>query len=361
MIRFSICLVITTLFLVSCFKQMDIVIPVGNAEDLFIKNNTGLTTVELIGKKIFFDKSLSNPVGLSCASCHSPVKSFSDPFNSVLSEGAVKGSFGKRHTPSISYNTYSPARFYNADDETYVGGFFWDGRVNTLEEQATGPFFNPVEMNNRYKSDIVNKIVAGDYADLFISAYGEEALSDSTLAFDHVVQSLAEYEKSRQVNPFSSKYDRYLKGELKLTELELKGLLLYNTKAKCGNCHPSSVAPGSKEILFTDFTYDNIGLPKNNSVVDLGLGIPSGSAQENGKFKVPSLRNVAVTAPYFHNGFAQNLQQVMEFYNQRDIPGKFSAPDVPSTMNTEELGDLGLTQTEMDAVIAFLQTLTDGY
>ena len=146
-----------------------------------------------------------------------------------------------------------------------------------------------------------------------------------------------------------------------LTDIELKGLELYNTKALCNNCHPSSVAPGSKEILFTDFTYDNIGLPATNSFVDFGLGVPTGSAQENGKFKVPSLRNVALTAPYFHNGYAQNLQQVMEFYNQRDIPGKFPAPAVPSTMNTEELGDLKLTQQEIDAVIAFLHTLTDGY
>ncbi len=140
MIRFSICLIAAMLLLVSCFKQMDIVVPVGDFEDLFIKDNTGLTSVELLGKKIFFDKSLSNPVGQSCASCHSPTKSFSDPLGSTLSEGAVKGSFGTRHTPTISYNTYSPVRFYNADDETYVGGLFWDGRANTLEEQASKPF-----------------------------------------------------------------------------------------------------------------------------------------------------------------------------------------------------------------------------
>jgi len=182
------------------------------------------------------------------------------------------------------------------------------------------------------------------------------------VAFDYIMQSIAEYERSRQVNPFSSKYDRYLRGELRLSDLELKGLQLYNDKALCNNCHPSSVSPGFKEILFTDFTYDNIGLPNTSgsSSIDLGLGPIVNSTQENGKFKVPSLRNVAVTAPYFHNGFAKNLQEVMEFYNQRDTPGKFPGPAVPATMNTEELGDLKLSQEEIDAVIAFLNTLTDG-
>jgi cytochrome c peroxidase len=349
-----------SLILVSCFKQADIVVPVIAPEDAFINNNVGLTAVELLGKKIFFDKTLSNPEGQSCASCHSPMKGFSDPKGSLFSEGAVKGLFGTRNAPAISYNTFSPPVFYDNDDETYVGGFFWDGRANTLEQQASKPLFNHVEMNNRYPSDLLSKIAASDYADLFTAIYGEDALSDSTVAFNFLLQSVAEYERSRQVNPFSSKYDRYLRGELRLSDLELKGLQLYNEKALCNNCHPSAVAPGFKEVLFTDFTYDNIGLPSTNGTIDLGLGAIVNSAEENGKFKVPSLRNVAVTAPYFHNGFAKNLQDVMEFYNQRDTPGKFQPPAVPSTMNTEELGDLKLTQEEIDAVIAFLNTLTDG-
>lgn len=360
-IRLYLSLLVFSLALVSCFKQADIVAPLPDPEDAFINNNVGLSAVELLGKKIFFDKTLSNPQVLSCASCHAAAQSFSDPKGSVFSEGAVKGLFGTRNTPALSYNVFSPKMYYNAVDETYVGGFFWDGRSNTLEEQASNPLFNHGEMNNQYKTDILNKIAAGDYADLFTNLYGEEAFADSILAFDNAMQSVAEFEKSRQVNPFSSKYDRYLRGELKLSVLESKGLELYNGKALCNNCHPSSVAPGSKEVLFTDFTYDNIGLPNTDASTDLGLGVTVNSAQENGKFKVPSLRNAAVTAPYFHNGFAKTLREVMDFYNERDIPGKFAPPAVPSTMNTEELGNLKLTPEEIDAVIAFINTLTDGH
>ena len=363
MIRFSWAIMLCSLTLVSCFKQSEIIAPKPDSEQAFINNNLGLSSVELLGKNIFFDKSLSSPEGQSCGSCHSPARAFSDPLGRIISPGAVRGLFGTRNSPMVSYNAFSPQRYYDNTDQTYVGGFFWDGRANTLEEQAEKPFFNHVEMNNADIAELVEKIKAGAYAELFTNIYGQDALDDNTVAFNYALQSIAEFEKSRQVNPFSSKYDRSLRGEVKLNDMELKGLELFNGKAMCGNCHPTSVVQGYKEVLFTDFTYDNIGLPQVNAAnpIDLGLGAIVNNANENGKFKVPSLRNVAISAPYFHNGFAKNLDEVMVFYNERDKPGKFPSPEVSSTMNTDELGDLKLSPAEIKAVIAFLQTLTDGY
>jgi len=147
-------------------------------------------------------------------------------------------------------------------------------------------------------------------------------------------------------------------------------------KGLCAECHPSGPGPNQEPPLFTDFTYDNLGVPKNpenpyyylpkslnpdgEQFVDLGLGSIVEKLEENGKFRVPTLRNVAVTAPYMHNGVFKTLRQVVVFYNTRDV-GPWPAPEVPQNVNREELGDLGLAEQEVDAIVAFLRTLTDGY
>ncbi|MFN8287888.1 MAG: cytochrome c peroxidase [Chitinophagales bacterium] len=333
----------------------------------FEHNYADLNQAQLIGKKIFFDTRLSNPAGLSCAGCHAPQNGFSDVGNRPFSEGAVTGSFINRNASSLAYLSFVPARFYNSDDSTYVGGLFMDGRVNSFEEQAIKPLLNHLEMNAGSGAEIVEKIKNSDYASLFKRTYGATIFEDTTAALQAALQSLAAFERSEQLSPFSSKYDLYLAGEVNLTEQEMRGLKLFNdtAKAKCANCHPSTEDEDAGVVLFTDFTYDNIGLPPNpNSPVagpDLGLGAVVGSAAENGKFRVPTLRNVEVSAPYFHNGVFNTLEDAVRFYSERDIPGKYPAPEVGQNVNMDELGNLQLTQQDIDDIVAFLKTLTDGY
>jgi cytochrome c peroxidase len=193
--------------------------------------------------------------------------------------------------------------------------------------------------------------------------------------------SIAAYEGSDEVNAFTSKYDYYLKGQVTLSEEELRGLELFNSKGMCNLCHPSD---GPKP-LFTDFTFDNLGTPKNpnnpfyetpggSSFIDPGLGgflatLPQwqDKAQDNwGKHKVPTLRNVDKrpsennVKAYMHNGVFKSLKEVVHFYNTRDVE-TWPAPEVSQNINVDELGNLGLTETEEDAIVAFMKTLSDGY
>jgi cytochrome c peroxidase len=193
-----------------------------------------------------------------------------------------------------------------------------------------------------------------------------------------VAEAIAAYEKSRELNPFNSKYDFYLVGKVMLNEQERRGLELFEDEEKgnCAACHPSQPGADRTPPLFTDFTYDNLGVPKNPEnpfyylpeklnpdgadFVDLGLGGVLEKPSEIGKFKVPSLRNVAKTGPYLHNGIFKNLRQVVVFYNTRDV-GPWPAPEVGVNVNRDELGDLGLSEQEIDDIVAFMHTLTDGY
>ncbi len=171
------------------------------------------------------------------------------------------------------------------------------------------------------------------------------------------------------MNRFSSKYDYYLKGKASLTAREKSGLALFNGKGNCSACHPSVSADGKTPPLFTDFTYDNLGVPRNmeypfylmnpSPYPDKGLGAIVNDPAQNGKFKVMTLRNIALTAPYSHNGYFKTLKEIVHFYNTRDIPGMWPPPDVSENVNMTELGNLGLTAQEEDDIVAFLQTLTD--
>ena len=186
------------------------------------------------------------------------------------------------------------------------------------------------------------------------------------------------YEKTSEVSPFNSKYDHWLRGETELNEQELRGLKLFEAedKGNCAACHPSKPAEDGSPPLFTDFTYDNLGVPRNpenpfyslppelNSdgfaFVDLGLGKIVTDPAQNGKFRVPTLRNVAVTDPYMHNGVFKTLFSVMAFYNTRDVT-EWPAPEVAENVNMEELGKLGLTNQELEDLVVFLRTLTDNW
>ncbi len=323
---------------------------------------------EMLGRMLYFDANLSNPAGQSCADCHHPKAGFADPDKSLpVSEGVIPGRYGTRNSPSSAYASFSPPFQFNG--ELWIGGQFWDGRASTLEEQAKGPFLNPVEMNNT-KEGVIQAIRNSQYAQMFRRVYGPKSLNNVETAYDLVARAIAAFERTNQLNSFTSKYDFYLKGQVALTQQELQGLALFNDPAKgnCAACHPSEVVNGAPP-LFTDFSYDNLGIPKNPQIeeliggpvpVDYGLGAILGDPGENGKFKVMTLRNLAKTAPYGHNGYFKTLKEIVHFYNTRDVE-TWPPPEVLENVNTDELGNLGLTSQEEDDIVAFLMTLTDGH
>ena len=277
----------------------------------------------------------------------------------------------------------------------YVGGLFWDGRADTLADQAKQPFLNPLEMHNPSQTAVVQAIRNSKYASLFKFVFGPDSLKDVGTAFQYAAEAIAAYERSAEMSPFSSKFDLYLDGQVQLTAAEANGLALFAGKANCVKCHSMDSPPGAKP-LFTNFGYQNLGVPANpenlyyrmppkfnpagQNYVDLGLGevlaargdpnadVPNAGAQkQNGKFKIPSLRNVARTAPYEHNGVFKTLQEVVMFNNTRDVAGAYPPPEVPENVHRHMpmepgfFGMLGLTNQEVDDIVAFLKTLTDGY
>jgi cytochrome c peroxidase len=310
--------------------------------------------------------------------------------------GAVAQMFGNRKPPTAAYAGDSPNLHYDLGDEVWVGGMFWDGRAtggtlgDPLAEQAQGPFLNPLEQHNMDPLAVLTQIYYSNYAYQWELAWGEELTLDPLLVpqnYERVARAVAAYERSEEVNPFTSKYDYYLANEVELSEQEALGLELFNGKGKCNLCH---VSEGGAP-LFTDFTFDNLGVPKNpenpfydmppeynplgEDWIDLGLGgflQAAGYSEdiylpEMGKFKVPTLRNVDLrpgngfTKAYMHNGAFKSLKEVVDFYNTRDVNPNWPDPEYPENINTEELGDLGLTDDEVYAIVAFMKTLSDGY
>lgn len=373
--------------------------------------NSSATRKERLGKLLFFDTNLSSPPGQSCASCHSPQVGWTGPSVGInvagsVYEGAVPGRFGNRKPPVSAYAGDSPVLRYDNDDQVWVGGMFWDGRAtgqtlgDPLAEQAAGPFLNPLEQNNPSAKDVCLKVKASDYAKLFEQVWGHNSLncSESKVdkTYERIARAIAAYERSQEVSAFTSKYDYYLKGKARLTTQENRGRLLFEGKAKCANCHASQPGPQGQPPLFTDFTYDNLGLPRNPSNpfyyqadwnpdglawADPGLGGFLKSAgysaqvyqREWGKHKVPTLRNVDLRSSadfvkaFGHNGYFKSLEQIVHFYNTRDVPGArwlgvpWPPPEVGVNVNTAEVGNLGLSADEEAAIVAFLRTLSDGY
>lgn len=363
--------------IVSCMTVLFITHVFADESKLSIEHIRNLPVMQSLGHKIFFDTNLSNPPGQACSSCHDPKTGFSDPILDLpVSRGAVKGKTGTINAPTVMYTAFIPAFHFNPEESLFVGGEFLDGRESTLEAQAKKPFLNPDEMNNPDKASVIEKIRNASYADAFKLVFGQDALDDIDKAYDYVATALASFERSAILNPFTSKYDYYLAGAVKLSEQEERGLQLFEAKDKgnCAACHPSRPVDG-KPPLFTDFTYDNLGVPSNQKIleikgvdfVDIGLGktikdnTNAEPGADNGKFKVSSLRNIAKTAPYMHNGVFTSLREVVDFYNTRDTDVKWAKPEIAATMNTEELGNLGLSDQEVDDIVAFMRTLSDGY
>jgi cytochrome c peroxidase len=395
----------------------------------------GLRPHEQLGKSIFFDENLSIDQNQSCAACHGPEVGWTGPDSAInaggaVYEGSIPGRFGDRKPPSAAYATLSPI-FHQDKKGLFVGGNFWDGRAtgevlgNPAADQALGPFLNTVEQALPDSACVVyrvcNPVVPADYPVSFEDVWGAGAcdiawpadvetacategvtvaLSDadrakSDMAYGNIGLSIAAYEGSTEVNAFTSKYDDTFKGMTKLSKKEQRGYALFRGKGMCHRCHISN----GQMALFTDFTFDNLGIPKNpeNTVydvdlnfVDLGLGgfLERAGYEEDvylaerGKHKVPTLRNVdlrpdeSFVKAYAHNGYFKTLEGIVHFYNTRDVkptcPGDYTEaqalaadcwppPEVPENVNTDELGDLGLTPGQEAAIVEFLKALSDGF
>jgi cytochrome c peroxidase len=365
-----------------------------------------LTPMEELGKYLFFDANLSANSTQSCATCHAPEVGFVGPDSAInagrsVYPGALPNHFGNRKPPTAAYGGDSPVMYFEAEEGLWIGGMFWDGRAtgwtlgDPLAEQAKGPFLNPVEQALPNAQVLCARVSKAAYAPLFKQVWGNASLNcakDVEGVYEKIARSISAYEKSAEVNPFTSKFDYYLKGEATLTEQEAWGMELFNgEKAMCSACHLSEPGDNGEPPLFTDFTYDNLGIPRNPANpfytmppwinpdgmawTDWGLGgfLKSAGFSEDvympelGKHKVPTLRNVDLrpypefVKAYGHNGYFKSLEEITHFYNTRDVDPMWPAPEVPETVNVDELGDLGLTAEEEAAIVAFMKTLSDGY
>lgn len=328
-----------------------------------------------LGKLIFEDTRLSAEGNQSCASCHDASAGFADPPPAAItgklpsvSDGSVAGQSGTRNAPSSAYAGFAPVfgKTMFAGTEVFVGGQFLDGRRDTLEEQAKDPFLNPVEMANANKLEVVNKIRTASYADKFTTVFGASIFDNTDNAYDKVAVAIAAFERSAEMNKFNSKFDCYLqdKEAYPLTTSEQAGLDTFNGPiARCSECHTSEAQPPSGKVLFTNFMYFNIGVPRNDAIpgLDRGLGDRgdiTNASEENGKFKTPSLRNVAITAPYMHNGVFDTLEDVMVFYNNLEHVAADPPPEFSSNIASEV--DIEISVEDESNIIAFMKTLTDG-
>jgi cytochrome c peroxidase len=341
---------------------------------------------EQLGSALFFDRNLSSPIGQSCADCHAQTSAFTDPeSDDTTSIGARPDRAGSRNAPTAMYARFAPPLHFDEKARRFVGGLFWDGRANTLQEQAAAPLLNPIEMNNRDKASVVATVRHSSYAERFREVCGATVFEDVDRAFACVTESIAAFEQTSLLSPFSSKYDLYLAGKASLTDSERRGLRIFEDpkKGNCAGCHPSRPSADGTPPLFTNYSYANLGVPKfKNSLfyrmgppfndagaryIDHGLMNTVKNAARDGEFRVPTLRNIARTAPYAHNGYFSNLRLMLDFLNTRDVGsrdpsvGKWQSPEVPATEDKEHVGHLGLSQKDIDDLATFLGTLTDGY
>ena len=356
-----------------------------------------LSTMGRLGEQIFRDETLSASGRMSCQTCHQPANGHATSTDAPAELGGAGLDLqGGRLSPGIRYMRFNAAFHFDAEG-TPTGGFFWDGRAASLEAQAAGPFLNPVEMAMPSKASVVERLRQAAYAGEFAAVFGRDVFDDVERAYAAITIALAQYQREDvEFAAFSSKYDAFLAGRVQLTEQEARGLALFEDEAKgnCAACHPSRPVDGLAP-LFTDFTYDALGVPRNPELrqnddpafFDLGLcaredGVLASRDDLCGLFKVPTLRNVALRKRYFHNGRFASLRDVVDFYVTRDTePARWyptvngnvaKFDDLPEkhhgNVNITEPpydrkpGDLpALSADEIDDVVAFLHTLTDGW
>ncbi len=359
------------------------------AQQAVEQDKLALEKIEL-GKKLYFDTALSLNGTLSCAVCHSPTTGFVDMRSykkgAIVALGDDGHSRGDRNVPTAGYASFSPSFHFDKKQKEWTGGQFWDGRADTLADQAGGPPLNPVEMNMPNKQAVIDRLKEKPfYQEYFKKFYGKEIFENTDKAYAAMTDAIEVFEKSSTFSPFDSKYDRYLKGEYELDVLEDLGMTLFfsNNNVSCANCH-KLFPEGNKQETFTNFQYRNIGTPKNleliemnklgDDYVDLGLANnPKLKDEPNlkqleGKFKTPSLRNVAVTGPYMHNGVFKHLKTVVEFYDKYNNSERVLNPEtgkpwgdaeVPDTIDMDDLRAKKLSDRKVDAIVAFMKMLTD--
>jgi cytochrome c peroxidase len=350
-----------------------------------------------LGRKIFFDETLSDPPGTSCASCHDPAHGYAGNNGSKAgtAQGSRPGHFARRNTPSVLYLKYVPRFAFRWEEDVNLpdaaGGFFWDGRVDSIAALVQQPLFNPNEMNARDAAQVAAKLNGGPYASEFRLAFGTAA-DDSNAAVTALGTAVEAFLESDAMAPFTSKYDDFVRGRASLAPLEAKGLALFKDRSKgaCDACHRLSEASGKPErSLFTDFGFEAVGAPRNPRLAanrdaktfDLGLCERHDHPHMDeerlcGAFRTPSLRNVAVRQSYMHNGAFSNLRDVVAFYATRGTdPKRWYASGAPfddlppiyrANVNADRVPyDRGIGEKprldtdEIDAIVAFLQTLTD--
>jgi cytochrome c peroxidase len=366
-----------------------------------------VAALEALGRRLFFDTGLSASRALSCASCHDPAYAYGPPNARDVQLGGADGRrAGQRAVPSLRYLQAVPVFTEHYFDEAFdesvdngpTGGLTWDGRVQNPHEQARLPLLSPLEMANRSPRAVVNAVAHSAYAAEFQRLFGATIFADTERAFDAITRCLEVFQQDpAEFYPYSSKYDAYLRHQTTLSPAELRGLDLFNDPAKgnCAHCHQSAIGGDGAFPAFTDFGYVAIGVPRNRTLpanrnpryYDLGLCGPlradlKARGEYCGMFRSPTLRNVALRQVFFHNGAFHSLRDAVRFYVERDLaPQAWYPRDRQGRMRTyDDLpakyrenidreppfnrvpGDPpALSDAEIDDIISFLDTLTDGW
>ncbi len=346
-----------------------------------------------LGEKLFSDKNLSKDRTQSCAVCHDAEHAFIDARKNVLdnkisrvSLGDDGVSVGVRNTPTATYAKFSPIfnegtrKRLNSKQPDYtgfLGGQFLDGREPDLKGQAGGPPLNPVEMNMPDKASVIARVMENSaYIETFEKLYGDTIFQEIDEAYLKMTISIASFEKTAQFSPFDSKYDRFLNDPtiFSLKESFGKALFFSQQFTNCATCHQLQPNSHAKET-FSGYEYHNIGVPSvaaadSDSTLDQGLFDHTNKEADIGKFKVPTLRNSAVTEPYMHNGVFQDLRTVVEFYDKfltgsihthnPETQELWKGAEFPNTVSLEELNDGNkMNADRIEAMVCFLRTLTD--
>ncbi len=376
-----------------------------------------LSAVAQLGRRVFFDSTLSATGRISCASCHSPDNAYAPPPGG----GSMGNVVGVRAVPSLRYSDRTPnfsigpeeseqefvdlngvaasARSGRRTDAIPHGGLFWDGRVNTLQDQAMGPLLGHAEMGNNSIGAAAARLRTTTYVDQFIQLFGPGVAVSPSRLVDEAMFAVARFQiEDPSFHPYTSKYDYYLEGRVTLSGAEARGRAAFEDTARgnCASCHRSQPSSEGSPPLFTDYEYEALGAPRNTALVsnrdpryfDLGLCGPIRTdlhtqTQYCGMFRTPSLRNVATRAVFFHNGVFHALEEVLAFYNLRDVrpaavypstgnggAAAFNDLPLPYRANVDLIdrpfgrpagtGSI-LTDAERRDIIAFLRTLTDDY
>ena len=368
-----------------------------------------VSSIGALGSKIFFDASLSRSGRMSCATCHSPSYAYGPPNGLAVQLGGPEmDQQGTRAVPSLRYVLNrtpvwnkefiaNPAELIIEGEEPPTGGFGWDGRFNTLHDQAAFPLLAANEMANAGPEEVAAKLQHATYADEFRKEFGAQIFDDPAKAYAQARIALERFElEDPSFHPYNCKYDDYLDGKVPLSEQEKRGLGLFDDRRRgnCSSCHLDRKGADGSHPLFTDYEFEALGVPRNPEILangthdyfDMGLCGPLRTDQTEqqkycGLFKTPTMRNVATRSVFFHNGRFHTLKEAVRFYVRRDTDPRLWYPvsasgsvnkfdDLPSLLRgnidvideplTRHEGALpAWTDAEIDDVIAFLQTLTD--